>query len=349
MQKMRQWLWAVVCLGLFGGYAAGLSAASLPFATETAVYQDSAQQLVLDGRIEAVHRSTVSAQGSGRIMEIAYDVDDYVTAGSLIVRLTDTEQRARVNQANAAFNEAQAGLREAEAEFKRISDIFARNLVSRADMDRATSARDAARARLDAARASRDEANEQLEYTRVRAPFAGIVLERYVEIGETVNPGQPLMAGISLDALRITADVPQRHINAVREHRQATVHMEDRLSVPTQTLTFFPYADPQTNTFRVRADLPTGISGLFPGMSVKVAFTVGQKQRLVVPRAAVMHRSELTAVYVVGADNRVHLRQIRSGHADEVFTEVLAGLQAGERVALEPIRAGLYLKQQAQR
>jgi RND family efflux transporter MFP subunit len=325
----------------------GNAGAAVPFDTAQAVHQVTIQEQVLDGRVEAVHRATVSAQTSGRIMELVYDVDDFVEEGAVIVRLRDTEQRARLDQASAALREAEARFTEAQTEHRRVRDIFERQLVSRAEMDRATAALEAARARLEAARATVAAADEQLEYTRIRAPYAGIVTERFVEVGESVSPGQPLIAGISLEFLRVTTEVPQRHIQAVRELGRARVFHDGETPVEAERLTFFPYADPATNTFRVRVELPPRTEGLFPGMFVKVAFAVGERERLLIPAAAVVHRGEMVGVYVVDEADRVSLRQVRVGRLqDGDLIEVLAGLDAGERVALDPVQATLYFKEQ---
>ena len=105
-----------------------------------------------------------------------------------------------------------------------------------------------------------------------------------------------------------------------------------------------PVAEPTTNTFRVRVDLPEGSARLFPGMFVKVGFVVGETHRLLVPHDAIVRRSELSAVYVV-TDGRVGLRQVRLGRRYGEDAEVLAGLDEGETVALDPVAAGIYIKE----
>ncbi|HSP01528.1 MAG TPA: efflux RND transporter periplasmic adaptor subunit [Thioalkalivibrio sp.] len=321
--------------------------AAVPFEMARAERQLMVQEQVMDGRVEAVQQATISAQTSGRIMELLFDVDDFVEAGAEIARLRDTEQRARLNQASASLREAQARFHEAQTDFERIRGIFERQLVSRAEMDRATAAQAAATARLEAARAAVAEAEEQVEYTRIRAPYAGIVTERFVEVGESVSPGQPIIAGISLEFLRVTSEVSQRHIQTVRELGRARVFHDGTTAVEAEDLTFFPYADPATNTFRVRVELPHGTEGLFPGMFVKVAFAVGERERLVIPASAVVYRSEMVGVYVVDEAERVSLRQVRVGRVqDGDMIEVLSGLEAGEQVALDPVRATLYFKEQ---
>jgi RND family efflux transporter MFP subunit len=290
-----------------------------------------------------VNQATVSAQTSGRVAEIFYDVDDFVEAGAPIMRFTDTEQRAAVTSARGALQEAEARAAEAESEFARVSAMFDNGTVARARFDQAQANRNAAAARLEAARAAVANAEQQLEYTVVRAPYAGIVSRRHVEPGEVVRPGAPLMSGLSLESVRVLVDVPQSMLEPIRSIGKASVYVDDR-TIAAESLTFFPVADPATNTFRVRAMLPTGGVTLYPGTFVKVGFVVGETERLLVPASAIVRRSELTAVYVVG-ESAVTLRQIRVGRRYGERVEVLAGLAPGDAVAMDPVAAGVYLQE----
>jgi RND family efflux transporter MFP subunit len=308
-------------------------------------YEVAPRERVWDGRIEAVNQATVSAQTSGRIAELPFDVNDFVDAGAVIMRFTDTEQRAALSRANAALEEAQARLQQAEQEFARVSSMFENATVSKSRFDQAKADRDAAQARLNAARSGVATAREQLEYTVVRAPYAGIVSRRHVELGELVGPGQPLISGLSLQSLRVNVDVPQGMFHAVRTIGKAFVYVGDE-RIEAESLTFFPVADAAANTFRVRVNLPDGAATLYPGMFVKVGFVVGETHRLLVPAAAIVRRSELSAVYVV-QDQEVALRQVRLGRTYGDTVEVLAGLSEGENVALDPVAAGIWLKEHA--
>jgi RND family efflux transporter MFP subunit len=308
-------------------------------------YEAAPRERVLDGRVEAVNQGTVSAQTSGRIAELPFDVNDFVDTGAVVMRFTDTEQRAALNAAEAALAEARARLAQAETDFERAESMIENNTISRAQFDAATAERDSARARLDAAVAGVDTAQEQLEYTVVRAPYAGIVSKRHVELGELVSPGQPLISGLSLQSLRVNVDVPQSLFHAVRTIAKAAVYVDGE-RIEAESLTFFPVADAAANTFRVRVNLPDGAATLYPGMFIKVAFVVGEAQRLLVPAEAIVRRSELSGVYVI-ANDKVSLRQVRLGRRYGEFVEVLAGLADGESVATDPVRAGILAKEQA--
>jgi RND family efflux transporter MFP subunit len=315
----------------------------LPFDTTVATTDVAPLERLLDGTVEAVNQATMSAQTSGRIAEIYYDVDDYVEPGQPIIRFTDREQQAALRQAEAALAEAAARQIQANDEFERVSGLFESGSASKREYDQALASREAGNARVAAARSSLETAKQQVDYTLVRAPYAGIVTERHVRVGETVGVGQPLMSGLSLETLRVVVDLPQQVVEEVREHGTAYVLADDG-RVEAEKLTIFPYAHSASNTFRVRIELPEGQFGLYPGMFVKVAFVVGESQRLLVPTSALIRRSEVTGVYVVDDENQVRMRQVRAGGMFGDRTEVLAGLQPGERIATDPVNAGIFVK-----
>ncbi len=315
--------------------------------TVEVVKREALREFWLDGVVEAINQTTLSAQTRGQVEEILFDVDDYVEKGQLVVRLKDTEQKAGLDQARADLKEASARLQESRDDFTRTKDLFGRKLASQSQLDKSTAALKSAKARKEAADARLAQATEQYEYTRIKAPYSGIVTHRHVEVGEIASPGQELMSGISLDQLRVNVELPQRLIPVIREQGKARVLLPDGESIQGKGLTVFPFADQSSSTFRVRVDLPRGVEDLFPGMFVKTGFVTGVKHELVVPRNAVVYRSEVTAVYVVDREGGLHFRLIRPGQpvADGMLS-VIAGLSEGERVATDPIAAVRRLKQQ---
>ncbi|MCP5142295.1 MAG: efflux RND transporter periplasmic adaptor subunit [Chromatiales bacterium] len=303
---------------------------------------------VLDGVVEAINQSTVSARTSGTVSELYFDINDYVVKGAVLMRVDDTEQRAGVNRARAGLDEAEAVLKQTSQEHERIKAVFAEGAVSKNEMDKVEANLKAAQARTKSARANLVQAEEQLQYATVEAPFSGIVTERKVEVGETVQPGTPLMTGVSLEELRVAVDVPQTLIAIIKEGGKARVIFgADRSrSVVADRLNYFPYANPINHTFRVRVYMDAGPETLYPGMYVKVAFQTGERERLLIPHRAVVYRGDVTATYVVGDDGNPRLRMLRVGKVqDGDLIEVLSGLDAGEKVAIDPIRAGVFRKE----
>lgn len=301
-----------------------------------------------DGVIEAVNETTLAAQTNARVAELPVEIGDHVKQGDVVVRFTAVEQDSARRSAQAAVAAARANFHHAEANFKRIDAIYARKLVSRADLDTATAQRDAAQAALASAEAQLRSAGQQADYTVVRAPFDGVVTQRFVEVGQAVQSGPPqpqrLIAIASVDALRAEVLVPQGTVDAIRAHGAASFLLDDGARrVPAASVSVLPTADPATHTFRVRVGLPPGTAGMWPGMTVKVAFAAGDAQRIMVPSAALARRGEIDGVYVIGSDNSVGLRLVRLGHRSGDEVEVLSGLAAGERIARDPIAAARWL------
>lgn len=333
---------AALLFGCGGSRNAASPAGGAAVATEVLKLQRTPVERRLDGIIEALNQGTVAAQTSGRVAAILYDVNDFVPAGAVIIRLRATEQQASLAEAEAALSEATAREAEAQSRFQRIADMYQRKVVPKATLDEATANRAAALARLSAARAAVESAKEGVGYTEVRAPYAGVVTNRLVQVGETVSPGTPLMSGLSLQFLRVTVDVPQSIVDQVRRIKQAAVYIDDRRIEATK-VTIFPEASSPSSTFRARLELPENATDLYPGMFVKVGFIVGEADRLLVPNRAIVERSEVTAVYTVAANGRVAMRQVRLGDRFSDRTEVLAGLEAGDRIALDPLAAAQRL------
>jgi len=305
-----------------------------------AQYKEVKRERVLDALVEAVHKATMSAQTSGRVSEIYFDVNDYVKKGAVLLRMRDKDQQAKLNVAKADFTQA-------ETELQRVQELFAKQLIAKSLVDKAESQFKSTRARL-------DQAKENLERTIVRAPYSGIVVKRHIEVGETARVGTPLFTGLSLEALRVVVNLPQDIISLVRQNKNARVLLlndqniiADNKSIAASSMIISPYADAESHTFQVRVNLPPGDHGLYPGMAVKVAFATGSTKKLQVPLSAVTHRSEVSALYVMDEQQKLSMRQIRAGHKlDNEMIEVLAGLQENEQVAIDPVKAASYLKAQ---
>lgn len=324
------------------------SSVQAEMATVTVSRESVEREVRFDGVVDAVNRSTVAAQTSGRVMDLPYDVGDEVPPGAVIVRLTSAGQAAQFEAADGAVAEARARLTEARANFQRAQDIYEQKLIAKAEFDQVAANFRAAQARLDSTEAARRQAREDLDYTLVKAPYGGIVENRLVQLGESVAPGTPLMTGLSLDQLRVLVDVPQQHIQALRTHRQARLLLSDGEFLAAERINFPPAANPAAHSFQLRVDLPPGDHGLFPGMLVKLAFVSGQEDRLLLPPAAVVRRGELTAAYVREADGRISLRLLRLGSPlADGRVPVESGLDAGETVLLDALSAARAYQQQA--
>lgn len=326
-------------------YAAASVAA--PLATTVVRYAQVDQTYAAEATVEAVRQSTVSAQIAGRIVDIRFDAGDYVEKGQLLVRIDEREvaQAAAGRQAEVAS--ARATLENARANYERTRQLYTQKFVSQAALDKAQAEYRAAQAQAAANLAGAGQAQTLRSYTNIVAPYSGVVSERHVQLGEMATPGMPLMTGFDPRDLRVVASIPQYKLTQIKSAGRASVEFP-ALSrwVNATSIQVLPAIDEKTRVFQVRLELPENLRDVYPGMFARAHFVVGRTQKLAIPASAVVRRSEVTAVYVVTPDKNIRLRQIRVGETAAGGTvEVLAGLTPGEVIALDPLAAGIALKQ----
>lgn len=302
---------------------------------------------VADGVVEAVRASAVAAQVSGRVIELRANAGDTVAKGQVLARIDEREAAQGVAAGQAQVARAESDLGNARANLERTQKLVAQNFVSKAAVDKAQADFDAARAQLAAARASTTQAVTVQGHSTITAPFSGVIAERLTELGDMALPGKPLFSVFDPKDLRAVANVPQAKIADIRAGASASVEITALAQrIPATRIVILPSADPRTHTTQVRLALPEALKGAYPGQFARVYFSVGRAKKLVIPSSAVVHRSEVDGAYVVDAKGGISFRQVRLGEAaGEAAIELLAGINPGELVALDPVAALAALKQ----
>lgn len=302
--------------------------------------------LTLDGTLEAVKQSTLSAQASGRIAQLNVKAGDRVKAGQVLAVIDDRMTQAGVAQAQAGVAQADAQLLNAEANFKRTRDLHAQGFVAKAALDTAEAQYKAAKAGSTQARAGEAQSAVAQGFTRLTAPYDGFVLATHTEAGSLAAPGVPVVTVYAPQPLRAVTHVPASRAALAQKAQRTEIQLPDGQWVAPVAQTRLPAADPVSQTVEWRLDLSAAHAAQqVPGQQVQVRFVAGTAERLVVPSSAVLRRGELTAVYVAPATDKANgfvLRAVRLGtNHGEAGVEVLSGVKAGERVALDPVRASL--------
>lgn len=336
-----------IYLALAAG-AMALAAATLPalaraaeLATALAEVRDVPVVFSVDGAVEAIRQATVGARVAGRVLEVRVDAGRTVKQGDVIARIDEREAAEAVASSTARIAEAEAALSNARVNYERAQKLVADKFVSAAALDKARSDYDAARAAVESLRASARQVETARGYSTITAPMAGVVVERHMQAGDLAQPGKPIATIFDPRGLRVIVSVPQQRVATVQQFGVAAITLAGRESpLPARSIEVLPTADARTHASDVRVVIPEGVTGVYPGMSARVEFTVGRAQRLVIPPAAVVRRSEVTGVYVVSSQGAIQFRQVRLGVASGAAgVEVLAGIQPGERVAIEPQKA----------
>lgn len=277
------------------------------------------------GTVRAKLRSVLEAKVSGKIEQLLVVPGQMVKAAETLATIDAREVQARYDQAVAVRQQA-------DADLKRLTSLFEQKILSQAEFDSAQ-----ARARI--AVASVAEAETMLGYTKVTAPFAGVITRKHADVGDLASPGKPLLEMEDSTVLRLEADVPEAVVGKLKLGDQLPVRiaaLEKELTGVVSEIS--PAADPNSRTFLVKLDLP-GTSGLRAGQFGRVAMPVGETTALRVPAAAVFERGQMEFVFVA-TEGKAQLRIIKTGKRLGNEIEAVSGVSAGEKVVIENL-AGL--------
>jgi RND family efflux transporter MFP subunit len=344
----RPALAAVLLIGLnaWAGPAATSAAPASFVAQPVAAGAPGAAQRSFDGVVEAVRQTVVAAQVAGAVVEIAVQPGQVVKAGQLLVRLD-----ARAAEQNAAASAAQvqaanAALALARSDLDRQRQLRAQGFISASALDRAEADFRATEARQRAQIAQAEAARTDTSFYLLRAPYDGVVAEVPVMPGEMALPGRALVQLFDPTRLRVSAPLPQG-ASLPPEAGQVRIEITGAgaRELTPSSVQILPLADASTQTALLRAELPReAAAGLMPGRCARVwlpAAAGATAGPLRVPTKSVVRRGDLAGLYVLDAQNRPLLRQVRLAAPRGDSVEVLAGLHAGERVVADPSQLNL--------
>ncbi len=298
-----------------------------------------------DGAVQAIRQVVVAAQVAGVVEQLNVRAGDRVRAGQVLLRVDGRAAEQAATATTAQVQAARASLEVATQELHRKRQLREKNYIAQAALEQSEAAYRSAQAQVRALTAQAGAARTQTGFHVVKAPFDGVVADLSVEQGDMAMPGRMLMTVYDPQALRVTAAVPVTALGTQGVDTQRVriqLNSTDALMTPAR-VQVLPTVDAASLTRQVRADLPAGMAGVVPGQFARLWLQGGQQaERLLVPRKAIVYRSELRGVYVLNEQGRPLLRQVRLGPMQGDQVEILSGLSGGERVVTEPgqIQAG---------
>jgi len=357
---MKNVLWSsllAASAALIAGCHGGESAAT-PAATQTVearIVESQQQQVPLGlsstGTVHARESAVVSAQVMGRIQQVLVHEGDSVRAGQTLVVLDDAALHASVEQAQAGVKAAQNAQVAAQTNaalaastLDRYKQLQSEKSVSPQEMDEVSRRAEAAAANLEAVRAQTDAARAQengartmMSYTRLVAPFAGVVTARMADPGTMAAPGVPLLQVDQAGALQLQASVDESAISAIHKGMKVPVAIDGGSpgNLAGTVAEIVPAADPSSHSFLVKIDLPSSTQ-MRAGMYGTAMFANGTKQAILIPRSAVVSRGSLSCAYVLDSQGIAQLRYLTLGSPQGDLVEVLSGVSAGEKLVDAP-------------
>jgi membrane fusion protein (multidrug efflux system) len=310
---------ALVMAGAAGAAEGAASPAAVRRVRLVATEAASAERWVA-ANVQAARRATISTRLSAAVRAVHVTEGQAVTAGQVLVRLVDSDLRGQLGA-------AQAALASASAHERRIRVLAAQRAATPSELEAATAQRAQAEAAVAGVRAN-------LEYTELRAPFAGFVQARRVEPGDLVGPGQPLVT-IEGSALELAASLSEEEARGLRVGQRLSFMGRDGASGAADVTALSPGGDALSHRRGFRARVVSGEPGLRSGAFVRVAVPGLAAAGVWLPRSALVERGDLTGVFVAARD-RAELRWVSVGEEAGGRVAVRAGLRGGERVIDAP-------------
>lgn len=285
---------------------------------------------VLDasGVAAPVAEATLSTKLMGAVTEVLVQEGDRVVAGQPLLRIDARDLAAKAAQVEAMRAEAEAVLREAELHAQRMQALYADDAAPKAQLDAAETGLARARAAVRAASASAEELGAVRDYSVIRAPFAGILVNRMVDPGSFAAPGAPLLVVQDASRLRVSASVSPDVARGLERGQAVDAVIE---GAPARAVVEGVVPAPGGGLHTINALVDNADGRFLAGSAATLSVPIGARATLVVPVSALVHEGDLTGVYLA-ADGGAHLRWVRPGRAFADSVEVLAGLSDGDQV-----------------
>ena len=338
----------------------------------TVMMAPTGSSVVLGGTIVPLREVTLAAQMPGRVDYLAGVEGEYFQAGEVVAAIDDDDLLAKRAQAIANLSAQSRAYQNSQVQYSKefwspqsrdvgkmpgmglpsmFDQFFTKPMASgmgygnpmldrQADLYAQGTNMGQARSQHIGALSQLQEVDAKLRDSRAVAPFDAIIVKKLVEVGQTVQPGQPLLKLADSRALQLQVEVPVRLVAGIRQDMVVPVILDvGNTRIQARVAQIYPVADNSRHTVKVKFDLPDGVPG-GPGMYAEVMVpdpTVPVQNLPVIPNSAVIWRGSLPAVYIINHKNENELRLVRLGEAvNEWSVAVLSGLRAGERIYAQP-------------
>lgn len=306
----------------------------------TAEASVSQAEMVFPAKVESNSQANLSTIVMGTVTSFPVTVGDRVNKGDVLVRIKDDQIRAQKSQIEANMVQAQANLENTEKNYNRIKNLYAEDSATSKELDDISTMYEIAKANMEALEARMNEVNEMLDYTVIRAPFAGIVSNKFVSEGDMAAPGHPLVSVADPSSVKITATVAENQISQLEEGSVISVSIASAgvSNVQARLTAISEAGDPMSRQFSIEAMIDDAEINetLKVGMFAEIGMNINQSESLTIPVDAIVERGQLTGIYTISDNNRAVLRWVRLGERSGDTVEVITGLKPGEQFVYAP-------------
>jgi len=288
------------------------------------------------GTVSSVNQSTLSTRLMGQINRVFVHEGDAVQKGQLLVSIRSNDIQAKYQQVEANIIQAEAAYKHAHDDFKRITSLYQTNSATQKELDDMTVHYQMTKAQLEAAQKAKDEVVAMLSYADIRAPYAGVITQRFVESGDMANPGMPLLAIEAPGLFEVNAKIPESEIYKVEKGDQVEVRIHGCQDAIKGSISHIsPSSRFSGSQFDARiALLPNKEQkqAIRSGVFAYVDHLKGSESKLLIDKSRIVERGQLKGVWVVSQSNQALLRWVRLGKSYGDKVEVISGLNEGNQL-----------------
>ncbi len=286
------------------------------------------------GTVKPVHESSVASKLLAKVIETDVIAGQTVSQGDILVKLDDSDLQSRLKQAEAALTSAEVNRDQVALDFGRAQKLQEQTAISKADFDRADSTSKSAESAVNQAKHAVHETQIMLDYATIRSPMNGTIVDKRVEAGDTVSPGQVLLTLFDPSRMQMVASVRESLAMHLKPGQVLPTRLDSLdLDCEATISELVPEADVNSRSFTVKVIGPCP-TGAYSGMFGRLKLPLADEEVLVVPTSAISRVGQLTMVDVVHADI-VLRRNVRVGRALDGDLEILSGLSVGELVVVK--------------
>ncbi len=299
-------------------------------AVETIQPQAIESFAVVPGSVISDQQAKMASRLMGYIRDLDVHVGDYVKQGDVLFSIDPVDISSAATQAQAAVAQAEAALADAKLDYERFERLYKEGSVPKQQLDKMKLQYRVAEENVTKAKAALMQAEGQMRYADVRAPFDGTVVNKMAVAGDLAAPGHPVVVLENQNKMLVQVDVSQDVYNNLKLGDKVDVEIDGVAKrISGEVVRIVSAANPMTRSHIVKVKVNS--EGLNSGTFARVFFPTGERQTILVPDSALIHRAGVLGVMVVDAKNVAHFRLVRVGESDKGQTEVLAGLLEGER------------------
>lgn len=291
--------------------------------------------ITASGKVQATNSAELSTRMMGYVTKTYVKVGDKVRKGQLLISINNTDLQAKKAQVEANIIKAEAGFKNAEKNYIRFKNLFAESSVSQKEMDDMTANYNMAKASLDAVKQMKKEVNAQFVYANIRAPFSGIVTNKFIKKGDMANPGMPLISVEGKGGFEVVAMVPESEISKIKKGISTDVIIKSlNKTIQGKVVEVSTSAKNTGGQYLVKIDLNKTNVNILSGMFTTVQFPVEKTEKssniVLIPTSSLVQKGDLKGLYTVSKNNTALLRWLRLGRSFGDKIEVLSGLSSDE-------------------